>query len=101
MPNFQRVFCQHADATEAQNRNSFKFIDGTEVTVPGRPPPPPVIQNLSRSPSVDSGIDVASLPECEDHPVTIHTSHLFFICFGVNDKVCDNSIPTLKFISIT
>ena len=86
---------RHKHKTEI---HPFKFIDGTEVTVPGRPPPPPVIQNLSRSPSVDSGIDVASLPECEDHPVTIHTSHLFFICFGVNDEVCDSN---LEFIAVT
>ena len=74
-----------------------KIIDGTEVTAPGRPPPP-LISDLSRSPSMESGIDVASLPDCEDNPVTIHTSHLFFICFGVNDEVCDSN---LEFIAIT
>ena len=43
---------------------------------------------------MDSGLDVTSLHDfepCEDkedHTVTIHTNCLFFICFGVNDKVC-------------
>ena len=48
-------------------------------------------------------MDVTSLHDfepCEDkedHTVTIHTNCLFFICFGVNDKVCAK-LPTAYLI---
>jgi len=77
----------HPEGVKETLAEIFQFIDGTEVSAPGLPPvmiPPDL---LARSPSLESGIDVASVADCEENHVTIHTSHLFFICFGVNDKV--------------
>ena len=62
-----------------------QYIDGIEVTAPGRPP------MVNFRGSLESGIDVLTqmAAEQEEKIVTVHTSRLFFICFGVNDKVRD------------